>query len=123
MGSRNVLKWKWVEKDGQKKRNVRCRLALRVSQGILASEAACHPDWEFMTVDVNKAFLQGATYKELQELTGDAPREVCFTLPKGMAEMLRKLFGFEVYDERIRCIEHDKPGAGSKDAPRAFSES
>ena len=140
MDSRNVLKWKWIEVDGQKKRIIRCRLALRgfkdkdadslqtyagtagrLSQRILTSEAACHPEWEFLTVDVNKAFLQGATYKELQELTGDAPREVCFTLPKGMAELLRRLPGYESYDERIHCLECDKPGTGSKDAPRAFS--
>ena len=74
-----------------------------------------------MIIDVNKAFLQGATYQELEALTGDAPREVCFTLPKGMAEMLRKIPGYETYDERIHCLECDKPGTGSKDAPRAFS--
>ena len=141
MDSRNVIKWKWIIDDkGQKKRIIRVRLALRgfkdkdadsietyagtaarLSQRLLTSEAACHPEWEFMTVDVNKAFLQGATYKELQELTGEAPREVCFTLPRGMAEILRTIKGFEQYDERIHCLQCDKPGTGSKDAPRAFS--
>jgi len=38
-----------------------------------------------------------------------------------MAEMLRKIPGFESYDEAIHCLECDKPGTGSKDAPRAFS--
>jgi hypothetical protein len=93
----------------------------RLSQRILTREAACHPEWEVLTVDVNKAFLQGAAYKELQELTGDEPREVCFTLPKGMAEIIRTLPGYEDYDERIHCLQCDKPGTGSKDAPRAFS--
>ena len=141
MDSRNVNKWKWISDDhGNKKRIIRVRMALRgfkdrdadtletyagtadrTSQRLLTSEAANHPDWMFMTIDVNKAFLQGATYQELEALTGDAPREVCFTLPKGMAEMLRKIPGYESYDERIHCLECDKPGTGSKDAPRAFS--
>jgi hypothetical protein len=92
---------------------------------LLTSEAACHTDdeeeWQFLTIDVNKAFLQGATYEELHQLTGEAPREVCFTLPKGMAEMLRTLPGYEDYDERVHCLQCDKPGTGAKDAPRAFS--
>ena len=75
----------------------------------------------FLTVDVSKAFLQGATYEELHQLTGEAPREVCFTLPKGMAEMIRQLPGYEDYDERYHCLKCDKPGTGAKDAPRAFS--
>jgi hypothetical protein len=98
MDSRNVLKWKWIKDDkGLKKRIIRCRVALRgfkdrdadilethagtacrTSQRLLTSEAANHPEWEFLTIDVNKAFLQGATYQELEQLTGDAPREVCF---------------------------------------------
>ena len=93
----------------------------RTSQRLLTSEAANHPHWEFMTIDVNKAFLQGATYQELEALTGDAPREVCFTLPRGMAELIRQIPGYETYDEKIHCLECDKPGTGSKDAPRAFS--
>ena len=141
MDSRNVNKWKWIVDDkGQKKRIIRVRMALRgfkdrdadtletyagtagrTSQRILTSEAANHPEWEFRTIDVNKAFLQGATYQELEELTGDAPREVCFTLPKGMAPLIRQIPGYESYDESIHCLECDKPGTGSKDAPRAFS--
>ena len=35
--------------------------------------------------------------------------------------MLRQIPGYEDYDERIHCLECDKPGTGSKDAPRAFS--
>ena len=66
-------------------------------------------------------FFNGATYEELQQLTGEAPREVCFTLPRGMAAMLRKIPGFEKYDETVHCLECIKPGTGSKDAPRAFS--
>ena len=141
MDSRNVNKWKWIHDEKcNKQRIIRCRMALRgfkdrdadiletyagtagrTSQRLLTSEAANHPDWDFMTIDVNKAFLQGATYQELEALTGEAPREVCFTLPKGMSEMLRQIPGYESYDERIHCLECNKPGTGSKDTPRAFS--
>jgi hypothetical protein len=38
-----------------------------------------------------------------------------------MALMLKQIPGYESYDERIHCLECDKPGTGSKDAPRAFS--
>ena len=38
-----------------------------------------------------------------------------------MAAMLRKIPGFEKYDENVHCLECIKPGTGSKDAPRAFS--
>ena len=118
MDSRNVLKWKWISNDkGDKKRIMRCRMALRgfkdmdadyietyagtaarTSQRILTSEAANHKDWKFMTIDVNKAFLQGATYDELTQITGEEAREVCFTLPRGMAKMLAKIKGFEHYE-------------------------
>ena len=37
--------------------------ASRLSQRLLASEVACHPGWEMISVDVEKAFLQGMTYK------------------------------------------------------------
>ena len=140
MDSRNVNKWKWINENGTKKRIIRVRMALRgfkdrdadtletyagtagrTSQRLLTSEAANHPSWEFLTIDVNKAFLQGATYQELEMLTGEAPREVCFTLPKGMSELIRKIPGYETYDEKIHCLECNKPGTGSKDAPRAFS--
>ena len=44
--------------------------AKRSSQRILASEAACHPDWITASLDVDKAFLKGFTYRELAEATG-----------------------------------------------------
>ena len=35
--------------------------------------------------------------------------------------ILRKLPGFENYDETIHCLQCIKPGTGTNDAPRAFS--
>ena len=95
--------------------------ASRLSQRLLISEAACHPNWSFLSVDINKAFLQGATYRELAAATGEPERKVHFTLPPGAAAFLRRLPGFEEYDERQHVLQCVKPGTGCKDAPRAFS--
>ena len=140
MSSRFVIKWKWIEKDGKKVRIIRMRLAIRgfedadaeelvtysatgarLSQKIISSEAACHDDWVIVSVDIDKAFLQGMTYQEIHELTGEDVRNVHFSLPPGADEQLRKLPGFENFDSRYECLKCDKPGTGTKDAPRAFS--
>ena len=39
----------------------------------------------------------------------------------GSAAALRKLPGFEDFDERYECLRALKPGTGTKSAPRAFS--
>ncbi len=141
MTSRYVAKWKFVKQaDGSMKRIIRMRLVLRgfqdteafdldtfagtakrQSQRIAASQAACNPGWIIASLDIEKAFLQGLTYKELAEATGEKERLVCFKLPPGSAEHLRKFRGFEHFDESIHCLECIKPGTGTKDAPRAFS--
>ena len=55
------------------------------SQRILASEVACRDDWIIASLDIDKAFLKGFTYKELAEATGQKERTVCFKLPPGSA--------------------------------------
>ena len=139
--SRFVAKWK--VKDPTKpyeSRIIRMRMALRgfkewcadaldtyagtgskISQRLLLSEAACHPEWSFLSLDINKAFLQGVTYDELAEATGQEERVVHFTLPSGSAQILRRIPGYENYDERYYVLKCLKPGTGCKDAPRAFS--
>ena len=140
MTSKFVAKWKWVEKDGKRIRIIRMRLAVRgfqdneaedlitysatgsrTSQKIINSECACRPGWVLVSVDIDKAFLQGMTYEEIHELTGEGVRNVHFSLPPGADEQLRKLPGFEGFDSRYECLKCDKPGTGTKDAPRAFS--
>jgi len=73
--SRYVAKWKWVMENGTWIRIIRMRLVLRgfmdteafsldiysgtakrTSQRILASEAACHPDFIIASLDIDKAF-------------------------------------------------------------------
>ena len=140
MTSRYVCKWKWVCVNNHWIRIIRMRLVLRgfmdteaysletysgtakrTSQRILASEAACHPDYIIASLDVDKAFLKGFTYKELAEATGEQEIIVCFKLPPGSAAILRTIKGYEHYDESKHCLRNTKPGTGTKDAPRAFS--
>ena len=78
-------------------RFIRCRMALRgfkewcaheletyagtakrQSQKIVASESACHPDWVYSSLDAEKAFLQGLTFEELAQATGEPLRVVNF---------------------------------------------
>eukprot|EP00959_Pyramimonas_sp_CCMP1952_P413109 8656665-Pyramimonas_sp.AAC.1 len=67
------------------------------------------------------AFLEGITYRELAEATGEEERVVRFTLTPGPASLLRSLPGFEHQGASKRCLQCLKPGTGTKDAPRAFS--
>lgn len=139
--SRFVAKWKVKDlKRPYESRVIRMRMALRgfkewcaenldtyaatgskVSQRLLLSEAACNPQWSFLSLDINKAFLQGMTYQELSELTGQEERIVHFTPPPGSAPILRLLPEFQDFDERYHVLKCLKPGTGCKDAPRAFS--
>ncbi|CAE7353799.1 RE1 [Symbiodinium sp. CCMP2592] len=141
MDSKAVVKWKvTTTPNGQTSRIPRARLALRgfkdlqandieahastasrLSQRMLCSEVACRPSWKFVTVDVNKAFLQGMSYDEIHKLTGETEREVHFTLPHGWEHHLRKIPGYENFCPRTEVLKCLKPGTGCKDAPRAFS--
>ena len=134
--SRFVYEWKVV--DGTK--TIRARLVLhgfkdltkedtdtyagtasRTSQRMLVSEAALHPDWVFATTDISKAFLQGMTYKEISQQTGDPEKIMHFTLPKGCDQILATFKGFEGYSERWEVLRCQRPGTGTVDAPRSFS--
>eukprot|EP00959_Pyramimonas_sp_CCMP1952_P474320 9503254-Pyramimonas_sp.AAC.1 len=89
--SRYVYKWEIREDEkGEMERTIRLRLVLRVfmdleafdveafsgtarrsSQRLLASAAACKKQWIIASLDINTAFLQGFTYQELAEATGE----------------------------------------------------
>ena len=79
----------------------------RLSQKIISSECACHDDWVIVSVDIDKAFLQGMTYQEIHELTGEDVRNVHFSLPPGADEQLGKLPGFENFGSRYECLKCD----------------
>ena len=144
--ARNIIDCRWVRKwkveeqgDGTTKRYIRSRLTVRgfkdrdadkvstyagtstrYSQRIVVSVAAIKR-WSLATADISNAFLQGVSYDELAQLTGEPKRDVCFDLPKGSLPALRCLLGYQDFDpakETLRCL---KPGTGLKDAPQAFS--
>eukprot|EP00959_Pyramimonas_sp_CCMP1952_P083909 1754839-Pyramimonas_sp.AAC.1 len=48
--------------------------ALRPSQRLLASAAACKKQWIFAPLDINMAFLEGLTYQGLADATGEEER-------------------------------------------------
>ena len=73
------------------------------------------------TADISKAFLQGVTYEELAQLTGNPVPEVNFYLPADNIPLLQELPGFETFDPQKEILHCDKPGTGLADAPRAFS--
>ena len=144
-----VFKWKWEvattaaeassSSEPARRRVIRARLTVRgfkdrqaqeldsyagtsqrYSQRIVCSEAV-RRQWPICTTDISKAFLQGVTYEELSELTGEPVREVNFYLPPQCVPLLREVPGFEDFNERTEVLHCDKPGTGLTDAPRAFS--
>ena len=62
----------------------------QASQRLVPSEVACRPDWVYVAVDVVMGFLQGMTYAEMHELTGEAPLEVNFTLLRAVQQYFAK---------------------------------
>ena len=145
-----VLKWKIEEEaisvsasvSGQvakKRRVIRARLTVRgfkdrdkgsvatyagtsqrYSQRILVSEAVIR-GWDIATTDISKAFLQGVTYAELAQMTGEKQREVNFYLPSYNIPQLQQVPGFESFNPNVEVLHCDRPGTGSVDAPRCFS--
>ena len=55
--------------------------ASRWAQRLVTSEAVLR-GWPILSADIRKAFLQGISYKELAELSGEPLKEVNFTLPR-----------------------------------------
>ena len=92
----------------------------RYSQRMLVSEAV-KKGWDICTTDISKAFLQGVTYKELAEATGEPLREVNFYLPAYCIPILRKIEGYQDFDPNKEVLHCEKPGTGCNDAPRCFS--
>ena len=75
----------------------------------------------FCTTYISKAFLQGVTYKELAEATGEPLREVNVALPPYCMICLRQIPGYENFNPAMEVLHCEKPGTGCNDAPRCFS--
>jgi hypothetical protein len=75
---------------------------------------AAQNQWDICTTDVSKTFLQGVTYKELAEATGEPLREVNFTLPSYCIAVLRTIRGYADVDPATEVLHCDKPGFSLK---------
>ena len=125
--TRWVIKFKWVQQKGAWVRTIQARLTVRgfkdsgkfdvdryagtssrSSQKVVVSEAAARGS-DILSADISKAFLQGVTYKELAELTGEAPREINFYLPAADIPLLRSLPGYEDFDPAREVLHCDRP--------------
>ena len=140
MTSRFVLKRKFVSDGrGGQVRTIRARMALRgfqdqgrfdvdtyagtasrLAQRMLVSQCAVMVGWMLMTLDISKAFLQGMSYVEIANRTGEAQREVTFTLPRGADMILHQFPSYADYNETVYCLKCLKPGTGTVDAPKGL---
>jgi hypothetical protein len=142
----NIIDCKWVRKwkveeqtDGTTKRYIRSRLTVRgfkdrdadnldtfaatsthPSQRIVCSIAA-QKKLTLSTADISKAFLQGITYQQLHEQTGQPLRDVAFSLPQATVPAFQKLEGYANFDPHSEVFRLLKFGTGLKDAPQCFS--
>ena len=133
--TRWVFKWKFVDS----KRTIRARLTLRGfkevganeqsnysgtatkwSQRLLVSESV-QRNWPIASTDISKAFLQGITYKEIAETTGQPERNVAFEVCRRTVPILQQLPGMSDFDPITEILGCVKPGTGTRDAPRSFS--
>ena len=57
----------------------------------------------------------------MHEITGGREKNTAFTVPKGIAHLLRQITRYENYNERDEALRCRKPGIGCRDAPRAFN--
>ena len=132
--SRWLFKWKVI--DGV--RTVKARLVVhgfkdhavsslityantttRWGQRIVNSVAA-QQGWELLSADVGTAFLQGLTFVQLAELTGEPLREVGLVPPKGYEQYFQALPGLEQFNVTLFDLFMTKPIYGLCDAPRAW---
>ena len=144
---RNLVDCRWVIKwkiellpEGKSRRIIRARLTIRgfkdieaagleryagtsqrYSQKMVVSEAA-NRKWPLLCTDISKAFLQGVTYQELSEITGEPLRDVNFYLNPVSVAVLKQVPGFEDFDPALEVLHCTKPVTGSVDAPRAFPQ-
>ena len=132
--SRWLFKWKMVDDT----RIVKARLVVhgfkdhaapslitfantttRWGQRIINSVAA-QMEWELISADVGTAFLQGLSFAQLAELTGEPLREVGFVPPRGYEHYFQALPGMSGFSVALQDLWMTKPIYGLCDAPRAW---
>ena len=73
------------------------------------------------TIDIEKAFLQGLTVKEVADATGSQEEETHFVLPSGAGAMLRQIPVYEDFNKHTENLLALKASTGTVGALRAFS--
>ena len=86
----------------------------------IVNSVAAQRCWELVSADVGTAFLQGMTFVQLAELTGEPLREVGFVPPRNYESYFRELPGLAQFNVVLEDLWMTKPIYGLKDAPRAW---
>ena len=73
---------------------------------------AAQRGWTLHSMDVEKAFLQGQSYAELAEETGEELRQVNFRLPLRCIASIRQLHGYGDFNPMMEVLHFIKPGVG-----------
>ena len=71
--------------------------ASRWGQRLVCSICAQH-GWSIFAWDVSTAFLQGVSFEELAEITGEEVRRVALIPPKGYEKYFKEIHGLESID-------------------------
>lgn len=86
----------------------------------LINSVATQRKWRLRSADIGTAFLQGLTFKQLAELTGEPLRVVGFQCPKGTEPYMKELAEFKHLNFDLWDLQMIKAIYGLKDAPRAW---
>eukprot|EP00959_Pyramimonas_sp_CCMP1952_P158696 3319368-Pyramimonas_sp.AAC.1 len=76
--------------------------------------------WKLCSADISSGFLQGMTFEEVAKLLNEPIGDICFELPKGTAELLCEVEGFEGFNSILEVLHMEKGGFGLNDAPKLF---
>eukprot|EP00969_Alexandrium_andersonii_P113584 5019666-Alexandrium_andersonii.AAC.1 len=80
------------------------------AQCLLASETV-RRGWGICATDISKTFLQGMTYTELSQATGEPLREVKCNLSAYCVAVLRHIPECENFDSCAEVLRCEEPGA------------
>eukprot|EP00971_Amphidinium_carterae_P059257 1171750-Amphidinium_carterae.1 len=89
------------EERGRARLTVRGFKATRLAHRVVVGECALRKDRKLASLDIKKAFLQGATYAKLAAEGTGVVKEVCFEVPPSTISILRCIEGYETFDPRV----------------------
>ena len=86
----------------------------------MVCSTAVNHGWKIQIADVKTAFLQGMTFEEIAQITGEPVRQVQISPPKGSWPFLQAFPCMKGCGESTHVLGLAKPVYGLKDAPRAW---